>query len=74
MASVGKACLELHEKLQCCLIRLRLQTIFTSTDLLDKKIRQLAKTGMFDREIAETLNKEHSTSARGVPLVRARDK
>jgi DNA invertase Pin-like site-specific DNA recombinase len=52
------------------LVRRRVQsyTNFTSTDSLEKRIRQLAKTGMFDREIAETLNKEHFISARGVPF------
>jgi len=52
------------------LVRRRVQSysIFTTTHSLDKRIRQLAKTGMFDREIAETLNKEHFISARGVPF------
>jgi len=43
-------------------------SIFTATDSLEKRIRQLAKTGMFDREIAENLNKEHFICNRIVPL------
>ncbi len=52
------------------LVRRRVQSysIFTSTESLEKRIRQLAKTGMFDREIAETLNQEQFISARGVPF------
>lgn len=50
------------------MVRRRVQSysIFTPTNRLEKRIRQLAMSGMFDREIAENLNKEHFVSARGV--------
>jgi hypothetical protein len=52
------------------IVRRRVQSysIFTTADSLEKRIRDLSKTGMFDREIAETLNKEQFLSARGVPF------
>jgi hypothetical protein len=36
--------------------------------MLERRIRELAKAGKFDREIADTLNAEHFLSARGVPF------
>lgn len=52
------------------MVRRRVQSysIFTPTDRLEKRIRQLTMSGMFDREIAENLNKEQFVSARGVPF------
>ena len=52
------------------IVRRRVQSysIFTPTNRLEKRIRQLAMSGMFDREIAENLNKEQFVSARGVPF------
>jgi DNA invertase Pin-like site-specific DNA recombinase len=39
-----------------------------STPILERRIRELAKAGMFDRQIALALNAEGILSARGVPF------
>src|SRR5258708_33371907 len=36
--------------------------------MLGRRIREVAKGGKFDREIADILNAEHFMSARGVPF------
>jgi hypothetical protein len=48
--------------------RVRSYEICVSTAVLEWRIRELAKAGKFDREIAATLNAEGIMSARGVPF------
>lgn len=48
--------------------RVRSYAICVSTAVLEWRIRELAKAGKFDREIANTLNAEGIMSARGVPF------
>jgi hypothetical protein len=48
--------------------RVRSYAICVSTAVLEWRIRELAKAGKFDREIASALNAEGIMSARGVPF------
>ena len=48
--------------------RVRSYAVCVSTPMLERRIRELAKAGKFDREIADALNAEHFMSARGVPF------
>ena len=48
--------------------RVRSYAICVSTTVLERRIRELARDGKFDREIADILNEEHIMSARGVPF------
>jgi len=48
--------------------RVRSYAICVSTAVLEWRIRELAKAGKFDREIANALNAEGIMSARGVPF------
>lgn len=48
--------------------RVRSYSVCVSTPELERRIRELAKAGKFDREIADVLNAEHFMSARGVPF------
>jgi hypothetical protein len=48
--------------------RVRSYSVCMSTPALERRIRELAKAGKFDREIADILNAEHFMSARGVPF------
>lgn len=48
--------------------RVQSYAICVSTPKLEHRIRELARTGRFDREIADVLNAEHFMSARGVPF------
>jgi DNA invertase Pin-like site-specific DNA recombinase len=48
--------------------RVQSYSICVSTPVLERRIRELAKAGKFDREIADILNAEHFMSARGVPF------
>jgi hypothetical protein len=48
--------------------RVRSYDMCVSAQVLERRLRELAKAGTFDREIAAILNEEHIMSARGVPF------